>query len=403
MNNLDPQLKELYKKILSKDKFKTDRTGVGTKSIFGHSMRFDLREGFPLTTLRKIHIKSLVHELLWFLGSYDESYKKFGNTNIRYLIDNGVSFWNDWCYKNYKDTKFRKYQENDLKNSKTVKEFKFLSMKDFATKIKNDDEFALKWGDIGTGAYGKCWTDWGGHMEYVSKETIYKETASDYKIVDNQGIKKIYIKGINQINNLIDMLIENPDSRRLIVSAWNVEEIEDTLLPPCHSFWQCYTEILSMDERIDHCEKAYNKEDIKNYMLKNNIQDWDDIKRDPRKQIKILEHFNVPERYIDLQLYQRSCDLGLGQSYNIASYSLLLTMLGQIVNMIPREFVHTIGDAHIYSNHNDAIEEMINRDPRPLSKLKINQDIQNITGFRFDDFEIVDYNPHPNIKMDVAV
>lgn len=367
MNNLDSQLKELYKKILDKPNFKTDRTGVGTKSIFGYSMRFDLREGFPLTTLRKIHIKSLIHELLWFLGSYDEKYKKFQKTNIRYLLDSGVTFWSDWCYKNY--------EENGLKN---------LSIKEFEKKIIEDDDFAIEWGDLGDGSYAKQWTDFGGYKEFVHN-------------------KENYIKGINQINKLINDLLNEPNSRRLIVNTWNVKEIENTLLPPCHILFQCYTEIISMEERIKYCENNFNIEDIKLYMIENNINDLNEIKRDPTKQIKILNHFNVPERYLDLQLYMRSNDLGLGNQYNIASYSLLLAMLSQIVNMIPREFILTIGDAHIYSNHVDAIEEMLKREIRPLPKLKLNSDIQNIQGFRYEDFQILNYDPHPNIKMDVAV
>lgn len=403
MNNLDTQLKELYKKILSKNNYRIDRTGVGTKSIFGHSMKFDLREGFPLTTLRKIHIKSLIHELLWFLGSYDDEYKKFGKTNIKYLLMNGVSFWTDWCYENYKSEKLRKYQSNDLKDSKTVKKFRFLSQKDFEKKIIKDDDFALKWGNLGDGSYAKSWTDYGGYSELVQEKNIIKTTNSDHQIIDNLGYREIYFKGINQINNLINQLIENPESRRLIVNAWNVEEMEDTLLPPCHMMFQCYTDILSMEERIVYCETNYNKNDINSYMTKNKIENWDEIRRDPRKQIKILDHFNVPERFLDLQLYQRSSDQFLGGPYNVASYSLLLHMIAQVTNMIPREFIWTIGDTHLYANSIEATEELINREIRELPKLKINPDIQNIYGFRYEDFEIVDYNPHPNIKVEVAV
>jgi len=402
MNSLDIQLKELYEKILSKDKYRTDRTGFGTKSVFGHQMRFNMQEGFPLTTLRKIHIRSLVHELLWFLASYDDKYKKFGNTNIKYLLDNGVTFWTDWAYKNYYADKLKKYQANDLKDSKTVKKFRFLSQKDFEKKIIKDDEFALKWGDLGP-VYGKQWKDWGGYHELVEKKNIIKNTASEHQLVDKLGWEKIYMKGINQIDNLIDNIIENPDSRRLIVNAWNVADIEDMLLPPCHVLFQFYTDVISMEQRIEYCEKTYDKEDIKNYMLKNNINDWDEIKRDPRKQIKILDHFNVPERTLDLQLYQRSADLYLGVPYNIASYSLLLHMVAQATNTIPNDFVWTGGDVHIYANAIEPTEELMNREIRPLPKLKINPDVENIYGFRYEDFTIEDYDPHPNIKVDVAV
>jgi len=403
MNNLDTQLKELYQKILSKDRYKTDRTGFGTKSIFGHQMRFNMADGFPLTTLRKIHTKSLIHELLWFLGSFDNEYKQFGNTNIKYLVDNGVSFWTDWCYKNYKSEKFRKYQENDLKDSKTVKKFRFLNQKDFETKIRKDEEFAKKWGDLGP-TYGKQWKDWGGYYEMVEKQNIIRaKTNSEQVIVDKLGWEKIYMKGINQIDQLINMILEDPDSRRLIVNAWNVSEIDDMLLPPCHVMYQFYSDVITMNERIEYCEKYYNKEDINSYMTKNNISDWSEIKRDPRKQIKILDHFNVPERKLDLQLYQRSADLYLGVPYNIASYSLLLHMIAQATNMIPNEFIWTGGDVHIYANAIEATEELMSREIKPLPTLKINPDIQNIYGFRYEDFEIENYDPHPNIKVDVAV
>jgi thymidylate synthase len=265
-----------------------------------------------------------------------------------------------------------------------------------------DDEFAMKWGELGP-VYGKQWTDFGGHKEIVPQIRSFKETASNHQIIDTQGYKEIYIKGINQINKLIDDLIYNPDSRRLIVNAWNVEEIEDMLLPPCHMMFQCYTEILTMEERIEYCEKTYDKDYINAYMNKNNISDWSEIERNPRKQIKILEHFNIPERHIDLQLYIRSNDIFLGNPFNVASYSLLLHMLGQVVNMIPREFILTIGDAHLYANSIEATEELLKREIKPLPKLKMNPDVQNIQGFRYEDFEIVDYDPHPNIKVEVAV
>lgn len=402
MNKLDNQLKDLYKKVLSQPRFKTDRTGIGTKSIFGHMIRVNMQDGFPLTTLRKIHIKSMVHELFWFLGSYDNDYKQFGKSNIRYLLDSGVNFWTDWCYKEYKSIKFKKYQENDLIDSKTVKNFRFLSLKDFEKKIMKDDDFAKKWGNLGN-IYPKQWTDWGGSCEMVEKTTQLKETKGDQVIVEKNGWEKVYLKGINQIDNLINMIIDDPDSRRLIVNAWNVSDLDDMLLPPCHLLFQFYTTPITMEDRIEYCEKTYDDVDVNAYMTKNGINSWDEIKRDPRKQIKILDHFNVPERKIDLQLYQRSNDLYLGNPYNISMYSLLLYMVAQCVNMIPNDFIQTIGDAHLYSNSIEATEELLKREPRKLPKLWINPDVQNIYGFRYDDIKILDYDPHPNIKVKVAV
>lgn len=402
MNNLDIQLKELYKKILSKNRFKPDRTNIGTKSIFGHQMRFDLREGFPLTTLRKIHLKSLIHELLWFLESYDEKYNKFGNTNIRYLLENGVTFWTDWCYEKYRKEMFKKHQENDLIDEKTVKPFKIMNMKDFEKKIVEDDYFALKWGELGP-IYGKQWKDFGGHEEIVEKSKIYQETKGNTKLVDVLGTEKVHIKGINQIDEVINTLLENPNSRRMLVNTWNVSDLDDMLLQPCHIMFQFYTEVLEMDERIDLCIKTTKEKDLREYMFKNDIDTLDEINRDPRKQVKILDHFNTPERYIDCQLYIRSNDIYLGNPYNIASYALLLHMIAQVVNMVPRELVYTIGDAHIYSNSMKAVEELLKREERSLPTLKINPDIQNIYDFRYEDFEIKNYNPHENIKVDVAV
>ena len=400
MNNLDNQLKELYRKILSQPRLKTNRTDFAGKSIFGYQMRFNMADGFPLTTLRKIHIKSLIHELLWFLTSYDESYKKFGNTNIRYLLDNGVTFWTDWCYNNFKKEKLKKFLDESI--NEPTKQFKCISMKEFEKRIKADDEFALKWGELGP-VYGKQWVDWGGHHELIEKVNQYKEMKSDTCLVDKLGVSEMYIKGINQINEVINQLIDTPDSRRMIVNAWNVSDLDDMLLPPCHAMFQFYTEVITMEERVEECRKRTSEADVKVYMEKNNVLDWDEIYRNPTKQIKILDHFNIPERKISLQLYIRSQDVYLGQPFNIASYSLLLHMIGRVVNMIPHEFILTIGDAHLYENSFSAVEELLKREPIDLPTLKINSDIEDIYKFRFEDFELLNYKAHENIKVEVAV
>jgi len=397
MNKLDTQLKELYQKILDKKREKTDRTGIGTKSIFGHQIRVDLREGFPLTTLRKIHTKSMIHEMLWFLESYDEKYDKFGNTNIRYLLDNGVTFWTEWPYQDYKKRMIEEFNRNPKR-----KKLNILSQKDFEKKIMKDDDFALKFGDLGP-VYGKQWTDYGGYDELVEVKNEYKETNGQMKLVDSFGYKKIHISGINQINQVIDSLIYNPDSRRHVVTAWKPDETDDMLLPPCHIMFQFNTEILELEERISYCKKNINNDDITKYMKLNNIVDWDEIKRQPIKQIKILEHFNIPERNLDLQLYMRSNDVYLGQPFNVASYSLFLTMISQVVNMVPRDFVLTTGDTHLYTNSFDATKELIDRDILILPQLKVDKSIQKIKDFRYDHFKLIDYNPHSNIKVAVAI
>lgn len=247
---------------------KNDRTGTGTLSIFGYQMRFDLSEKFPLLTTKKVHLKSVIYELLWFLK---------GSTNIKYLQDNGVSIWDEWA-----------------------------------------DEH----GDLGP-VYGSQWRSWRTH--------------------DNRSI--------DQIEKLIIDLKTNPDSRRLIVSAWNVAEIENMKLPPCHCFFQFYV--------------ANNK--------------------------------------LSCQLYQRSADIFLGVPFNIASYALLTLMIAQVVNLEPGEFVHTLGDAHIYSNHFDQVNEQLTRQPKELPTMHINSNVKNIFDFRFEDFKLSDYDPYPPIKAPVAI
>jgi len=247
---------------------KNDRTGTGTLSIFGYQMRFDLSEKFPLLTTKKVHLKSVIYELLWFLK---------GSTNIKYLQDNGVSIWDEWA-----------------------------------------DEH----GDLGP-VYGSQWRSWRTH--------------------DNRSI--------DQIEKLISDLKTNPDSRRLIVSAWNVAEIENMKLPPCHCFFQFYV--------------ANNK--------------------------------------LSCQLYQRSADIFLGVPFNIASYALLTLMIAQVVNLEPGEFVHTLGDAHIYSNHFDQVNEQLKRQPKELPTMHINSNVKNIFDFKFEDFKLSDYDPYPLIKAPVAI
>lgn len=358
MKNIDEQYKNLVNYVLENGIEKDDRTGVGTYSIFGHQMKFKMEDSFPLLSLRKIHLPSLVHELLWFLESYDEKYNKFGNTNIKYLIDNNVTFWTEWPYKNYKKEILEKYLENSVKkDKKTVKKLKILSQKDFEKRIKNDDEFALTWGNLGP-VYGKQWTDWGGYSEKAELKKEYAHTKSNSKVVDHIGWKDIKMKGINQIENIIEQLKENPDSRRILVNTWNVDEIDDMLLAPCHVMFQFYS----------FQRKGENK------------------------------------RRLSLQLYQRSIDLGLGSPYNIASYSILLHMIAHLVDMIPHEFVYTLGDAHIYKNHVEQLKELIQRKSKPLTtKIRI-ENVKNIKDFRFNENLFIDnYEYHPNIKMEVAV
>jgi thymidylate synthase len=262
------QYLELMQHVLDHGTPKTDRTGTGTLSIFGHQMRFDLQQGFPLVTTKKLHLKSIVYELLWFLQ---------GDTNIRYLNEHGVTIWDEWADEN---------------------------------------------GDLGP-VYGRQWRSWG---------TAGGET-------------------VDQISEVIDRIRTKPDSRRLIVSAWNVGELPKMALPPCHVLFQFY----------------------------------------------------VAEGRLSCQLYQRSADLFLGVPFNIASYALLTLMIAQVTGLQPGEFVHTFGDAHLYQNHTQQARLQLSREPRPLPQLKLNPDIRSIFDFQFDDFQLLNYDPHPHIRAPVAV
>lgn len=262
------QYLDLLQLILDRGVKKTDRTGTGTLSIFGHQMRFDLNQGFPLLTTKKLHLKSIVYELLWFLN---------GDTNIQYLQEHGVRIWNEWADEN---------------------------------------------GDLGP-VYGAQWRSW---------------QTCDGRTID-------------QISNVVQALKENPSSRRLIVNAWNVGEIEKMALPPCHLLFQFY----------------------------------------------------VADKKLSCQLYQRSADVFLGVPFNIASYALLTLMVAQVCGLQPGEFIHTFGDVHLYLNHIDQAYTQLNRTPFPLPRMRISPQVTDIFGFNFDDFELVDYQAHPHIKAEVAV
>jgi len=354
MNNVDKQFKELINLILDNGGNKMDRTGTGTKSVFGHQMRFNMDEGFPLLTLRKIHTKSLVHELLWFLSSFDWKYAKFGNTNIKYLLDNGVTFWSEWPYEDYK----KKMEYHNLPE---------LTLKEFEQNIKNDDDFALKFGSIGPG-YGEQWLNSG--------------SLDIEKIIDDKK-QRFRVNGVNQIDNVINDLKKNPDSRRIIVNSWNPLRLDEMLLPPCHMFFQFYTIRMTPEERLER----FNK--------------W--VEENGKDSNMTMDEHNFPTRLVSLQMYQRSVDTGLGLPFNIASYSLLLHMISQIVNMIPHEFIWTGGDTHIYNNHVEQLEEILKRESFELPTLKLNHNIKSIYDFRYEDIIIENYKSHPNIKMEVAV
>jgi thymidylate synthase len=285
--------------------FKEDRTGTGTLSLFGYQMRFDLAAGFPLVTTKKVHLKSILHELLWFIK---------GDTNIRYLVQNGVGIWNEWPYQSW-----LRQTGRDQTTEMYSPQWK-AGLKQFVERIKSDADFAQQYGDLGP-VYGRQWRNF---------------------------------EGVDQLAQVVDDIKANPDSRRLIVSAWNPRDIPvmaKSGLPPCHSLFQFY----------------------------------------------------VSEGRLSCQLYQRSADVFLGVPFNIASYAILTMMIAQVTGLKLGDFVHTFGDAHLYTNHMEQIEEQLSRDTLPLPQLSINPKVNNLFDFVYDDFELLNYQCHAPISAPVAV
>jgi thymidylate synthase len=338
MNNLDKNYQELLKDILDNGVIKEDRTGTGTLSVFGRQIRHKMSEGFPLLTTKKMAWKTIVTELLWFLK---------GDTNIKYLVDNGCHIWDGDAYKNYE----KWFWDNVPPKADTSGK---LSQEEFINKIKTDDEFAKKWGELGP-IYGKQWRNWMGFHE--GQHDILK-------VVNGVEQHKDYLVGKDQIWNLINDLKTNPDSRRLMVSAWNVGDLDKMVLPPCHYGFQVYTRPTTREEKIVNPGKY---------------------------------------RAISLMWNQRSVDTGLGLSFNIASYSLLLMMIAKQVDMVPDEVIGNLGDVHLYLNHIEPIKEQLTREPYPLPTVKLSDKIVNdISEYTFDDIILENYKCHPPIKMPLS-
>ena len=361
MNNLDKDYQALLQDILDNGVTKSDRTGTGTISVFGRQIRHKMSEGFPLLTTKKMHWKSIVTELLWFLR---------GETNIKYLVDNDCNIWTGDAYKNY-------HKQNDGILGRS--DLWTLTKEEFINKIKTDDEFAKKWGDLGP-IYGKQWRSWENEVNYRD------EQLSDNHVVASWVEKE----NIDQIANLINDLKTNPDSRRLMVSAWNVGEIDQMVLPPCHYSWQVYTRELSQDERF----RLYVKRDNPLYPL--NVEDVD----------KYLTLIGIPTRAISLMWNQRSVDFGLGAPFNIASYGLLLGIIAKEVNMVPDELIGNLGDVHLYLDHVEPIKEQLNREPYPLPTLKIEDGFDIVSGlddiYEINSFTLENYQSHPTIKLSLS-
>ena len=326
MNSLDKQYTDLLQDILDNGVKKEDRTGTGTISVFGRQIRHKMSEGFPLLTTKKMPFKTIVTELLWFLR---------GDTNIKYLVDNNCHIWDGDAYKNFE----KWYNEHSGKEDYTG--YYVPTKEEFIRLIKKDDEFAKKSGELGP-IYGKQWRNW---------ETI-KQGGYQLKN-DNEGVGTTK-KHIDQIQNLINDLKTNPDSRRLMVNSWNVGQLSEMVLPPCHYGFQVYTRELSLEERckiqINRLDGIYSSE--KDIFIKSSI---DEVK------LMTMNKNNIPTRAISLMWNQRSCDLFLGIPFNIASYGLLLEIIAKEVNMVPEQLIGNLGDVHLYSNHVEQAKEQIGR------------------------------------------
>jgi len=359
MNNLDKQYQQLLQDILDYGIDKQDRTGTGTKSLFGYTIRHNMQDGFPLLTTKKMAFKTMVTELLWFLR---------GDTNIKYLVDNNCYIWDGDCFANYVRT-FSKYVDSLPENSET----EFIINKDkFINKIKTDDEFDKKWGELGP-IYGKQWRSW------VSDRDMDYGTETS----------------IDQIANLINELKTNPDSRRLMVNAWNVGELDQMVLPPCHHSWQMYTRELSLDERNELLNKVLNR----NHKRENCFSD----EEFERETLKDCNAFNIPTRAISLMWNQRSVDTFLGLPFNIASYGLLLEIIAKEINMVPDQLIGSLGDVHLYSNHIEQAKEQIEKEPFLLPTLRIaSRPLDDIAHHEIMDFDILNYQSHPAIKAPLS-
>jgi thymidylate synthase len=365
MNNLDKQYTTLLQDILDNGVEKKDRTGTGTISVFGRHIRHKMSDGFPLLTTKKMPFKTITTELLWFLR---------GDTNIKYLVDNNCHIWDGDAYKNY----LKNCKENDWMIEEKG-QMRLMNIEEFILQFKrNDISFIKKWGDLGP-IYGKQWRSWGG-IEY-SKHWM---TDKNHELSFTQ---------IDQIANSINLLKTDPDSRRNRVNAWNVGELDQMVLPPCHTDFQFYTRELSLKERVDYFNSKMHKEGIRTQIATVNVNEeyW-------KTSLEQTKH-NIPTRAISLMWNQRSVDTFLGLPFNIASYGLLLHMLADVVNMVPDKLICNLGDVHIYNNHIDFAKEQISRQPlEKLPKLVIKNKSANVTHYIYEDFEVVDYKAHPNFK-----
>jgi thymidylate synthase len=347
MNNIETQYLNLLKDILENGTKKEDRTGTGTISIFGRQIRHKMSEGFPLLTTKEMYTKGIISELLWFLQ---------GRTDLRWLLEHGNKIWVGDAYKafmiksGFKETELGWVGKTGGLNQDVSG---WLTKEEFINRIKTDDEFSKKWGDLGP-IYGKQWRNW---SSYENGITLYHNGSM------NEPQKTKYIRQIDQIQNLINDLKTNPDSRRLMVTAWNPSELDSMVLPPCHYGFQVYTRELEHQEKMLILMKAYLG-----------------VKNDSTNVFELFEKFNIPTRAISLMWNQRSVDTPLGLPFNIASYGLLLEIIAKMVNMVPDELIGNLGDVHIYNNQIEGVKEQLNREQFELPKININTEFWPTEG-----------------------
>ncbi len=442
MNNIDKQYLDLIRDILENGVEKKDRTGTGTLSVFGRQIRHKMSEGFPLLTTKKMFTKGIIGELLWFLR---------GETNIKWLVENDIHIWDGDCYKNY----CKSFEKQSL-----IEQYSFdtdpISQEMFINKIKKNNEFAKTWGELGP-IYGKQWRGWNG----IDRDSFINTDNMEDPLIGGHGLF-YQPEQIDQIQNLINDLKTNPDSRRLMVNAWNPADLPVTdyrtddelyqdflkakykntlskeefleklktdkdfnnrygrkhitegkmVLPPCHYGFQVYTRELSLEEKCNWLNKNYPSYGLEEW-TKERLSDDDYLK-------EVELEYNIPTRAISLMWNQRSVDTGLGLPFNIASYALLLEILGKLTNMVPDELIGNLGDTHLYLNHVEPIKEQLTREPYELPRLSINTEFwltksgecgvgdlsdnvdSLIKGMQIDDFYFENYKSHSIIKLPLS-
>lgn len=401
MNKVDTEYFRIVNDILTNGKLKKNRTGVDTIGIFGAQAKYNVDlNAFPLLTTKKVHWPAIVHELLWFIS---------GDTNIKYLVDNNVRIWNEWAFSRYQKVKptlggimladkllftnqekrvlASKLEPEDVDVVDIIKKSIQEKQNKFIDRIKNDAEFAEKWGELGEGTYGGMWRNFPFYTTVNDNDasTCPKGTVSGTK---GDYAESWFFGRIDQLQKVIDKLKTNPDDRRMIVSAWHPHWVDHCALPPCHCFLIFNTEELTLEERFDLYRKSGGN------------KGWVSV---PEMNEKVLNDANIPTRRLNLMMTIRSNDIFLGKPFNIASYALMVAMMSHVSNMATGTLTYSIGDAHLYTNHLDQIKLQMSREPMKLPKLWLNPEIKSLFDFKYDDIKLIDYQSHPTIKADVAV